>query len=165
MPQTFEQDHEAANASQPRTATDCSTPQSDISVKQEQNSPLLQRRSLDPMGLRQVRHPSPIPEQDEAHSDTYSVKQVESIPEDSMGFTDARSLSMGSNALSSVSSAEQGSDLIPNSSGADENMLLQKEEDDDDVLDDEMMDGDLENNSNQTPAERAAARRKMKRFR
>jgi hypothetical protein len=161
LPQGFEEDHEVETPSQPRTAT----LQSDVSVKQEQSSPLLQRRSLDPMGLRQARHPSPILEQDEAHSDTYSVKHVDSVTEESLGFTGARSLSMGSNALSSVSSAEQGPDTTTSTTGVDDSNLLQKEEDDDDVLDDDMMDADIEPNSSQTPAERAAARRKMKRFR
>ncbi|KAI9149268.1 Homeobox-leucine zipper protein ROC1 [Paramyrothecium foliicola] len=165
VPQAFDQEHEMINSTQPRTAIDSNTPPSDTSVKQEQNSPLLQRRSLDPMGLRQVRHPSPIPEHEEGSNGNFPLKQGEGASEESTAFTDARSMSMGSTALSSVSSAEQGSDLLQNAGGPDDSSLLQKEEDDEEMLDDDMLDGDAEQNPNQTPAERAAARRKMKRFR
>lgn len=130
------------------------------------SSPLGHRRSLDPLGLRQPKPPTPIQEQAETHGDQYAQKAAESVREESLVSTETQGLSLGSNPLSSVSSAGQGSE-IP--SGQPGNEAQGGVKDEEEILDDEEMiegDGDGETPTQpQTAAERTAQRRKMKRFR
>lgn len=153
------------SSAQPRTtATDANT--TDINVKCEENSgsPLCHQRSLDPLGLR--KQPSPIREHQEPQNEPYPVKSAESIPDESLASTDtATGVSMGSNPLSSVSSAGPSQDGHPPQQVAGEGQ--EHKEDEEDIVDDEEMgDGDGEMPAQpQTAAERTAQRRKMKRFR
>lgn len=154
----------------PRSA-DTNPDAMDIEPKTEStpplNSPLGHRRnSLDPLGLRR-KQPSPIPEQQEPQGEYYSHKTSDSVKEESLNSADTPGLSMslGSNPLSSVSSAGQGSDLPPSQSG-NEDQLNKQDEDDEVIDDDDLIDGEGEGTGQpQTAAERTAARRKMKRFR
>ena len=150
---------------QPRSAANDAL---DISPKTEHNtlsSPLGHRRSLDPLGLRQHKPPTPIPEQSEQQEDIFAQKAAESVKDESLVSTDTPGLSLGSNPLSSVSSAGQGPDMPTGQSGNEEG--IPKQEDEDEVIDDDDMiegEGDVSTQP-QTAAERTAARRKMKRFR
>lgn len=123
------------------------------------------RRSIDAMGLRQQRERSPTAENSAAHGESYAHKAAESTHEGSVGSRDTRGMSLASNPISSGSSAGQGPELPPSQSGNDDHSS--KQEDDDEVIDEyEMAEGDGEAALQQmTPAERTAARRKMKRFR
>ncbi|KAK4155944.1 hypothetical protein C8A00DRAFT_13065 [Chaetomidium leptoderma] len=130
-----------------------------------ETSPLGHR--LDPLGLRQPKQPSPIPEQPENQADQYPPKVAELTHEESSTSTETPALSLGSNPLSSVSSAGQGSETAPSHSG-NEGQAIVKEEDEEVVDDDEMIEGEAEGEAQgqpQTAAERTAQRRKMKRFR
>lgn len=129
------------------------------------SSSLSHRRSADAMGLRQHREQSPTAEQSAAHGELYAHKAAESANEGSVASRDTRGMSLGSNPVSSVSSAGQGPELPPSQSGNDDQSG--KQEDDDEVIDEyDMTEGDGEAALQQmTPAERTAARRKMKRFR
>ncbi|KAI3390994.1 hypothetical protein diail_8276 [Diaporthe ilicicola] len=152
---------------QPRSAAETSSSM-DVEPKTEPDTlspPLSLRRGADPLGLRQQRQPSPIAEQSETPGDVYAQKAAESLKEDSVASADTPGMSLGSNPVSSVSSAAQGSELPASQSGHDDQVA--KQEDDDEVIDeDDMVDGDTEAALQQmTPAERTAARRKMKRFR
>lgn len=150
---------------QPRSAGD---PQAmDIDPKTDSSTlspPLDQRRSADPLGLRPHRQPSPIPEQSENQGNMYAQKAAESANEGSVTSADNTSgMSMVSNPVSSVSSAGQSSELPPTRARSDEPVC--KQEEDDDVIDDDDIDGEVDGTQEMTPAERTAARRKMKRFR
>ena len=152
---------------QPRSASEASSSM-DIEPKTEPNTlspPLSLRRGADPLGLRQQRPPSPIAEQSETQSDVYAQKTADSLKGDSVASADTPGLSLGSNPVITVSSAGQGPDLPVSQSGQEDQ--VPKQEDDDEVIDeDDMVDGDTEAALQQmTPAERTAARRKMKRFR
>ncbi|KAL1881888.1 hypothetical protein Daus18300_000942 [Diaporthe australafricana] len=152
---------------QPRSAAEASSSM-DVEPKTEPDTlspPLSLRRGADPLGLRQQRQPSPIAEQSETPGDVYASKAAESLKEDSVASADTPGMSLGSNPVSSVSSAGQGPELPVSQSGHDDQVT--KQEDDDEVIDeDDMVDGDTEAALQQmTPAERTAARRKMKRFR
>jgi hypothetical protein len=163
--QSYEQSNDNSEAAQPRTTGGSGT-QLDVTVKDEQSSPLRHQRSLDPLGLRQTKQPSPIPEQPEQQGgETYASKAVESVHDESLVSADAPGLSMNSNPLSSVSAAGQGPDIPATHNGIEGDAV--KPEDGDDVLDDEdMVEGEDEGTSQpQTAAERTAQRRKMKRFR
>lgn len=71
-------------------------------------------------------------------------------------------MSMGSNTVSSVSSAGQSSEF-PGQVPGDDSV---KQEDEEEEIDDDDIDGDGDGiTAEMTPAERTAARRKMKRFR
>jgi hypothetical protein len=125
-------------------------------------------RALDPLGLRAPKAESPAHEMPESRSGVYGIK-AESTQEDSLVSTDTPGLSLGSNPLSSVSSAGQGQENAQ-SQAANDDATLGKDEDDEVLDDDEMLeadgDGDGEGSTQpQTAAERTAARRKMKRFR
>lgn len=135
------------------------------------SSPIRHRRSLDPLGLRQQRGPSPIQEQPEPQDEHYSQKASESIPEESLVSTETPGMSIESNPLSSISSTGQGVDM-----GAEhqdlEGQAGVKDEDDEILDDEEMLEGEGEGEGEgdvppqpQTAAERTAQRRKMKRFR
>lgn len=129
------------------------------------SSPLGHRRSLDPLGLRQPKPPTPIQEQSEQRGDVYSQKASESIHNESLVSTDTAGISLGASSLGSGSSAAQGQDMQGGQSG-NEDPLGIKEEDDDVVEDEDMVEGEGDApNMPQTAAERTAQRRKMKRFR
>lgn len=152
---------------QPRSAPDTSSAM-DVEPKSGTStlSPSLnQRRSTDALGLRHQRQQSPNAGHSAAQGELYAHKTSESTNEGSVGSMDTPSMSLGSNPVSSVSSAGQGPELPPSQSGNDEQSS--KQEDDDEVIDEyDMAEGDGEAALQQmTPAERTAARRKMKRFR
>jgi hypothetical protein len=155
---------------QPRSATTSTNPLDIENMKSETvslGSPLSHRRSLDPLGLRQPKAVSPIPEQPETQGEQYVQKPAESVPDESLASTETPGISVGSNPLSSVSSTGQGSE-IPSAHQENDGQVAVKDEEDD-ILDDEEMleaDGDGEAPAQpQTAAERTAQRRKMKRFR
>lgn len=130
-----------------------------------EDSPLDHR--LDPLGLRQPKQVSPIPEQPENQGEQYQSKAPELAHEESSTSTETRGMSLGSNPLSSVSSAGQGSETAPSHSG-NEGQAVIKEEDEEVVEDEDMIEGEVDGDSQtqpQTAAERTAQRRKMKRFR
>lgn len=154
----------ADSQTQPRSVAATSN-SLDIEPKQEP-SPTGHR--LDPLGLRQPKQQSPIPEQPENQGEQYAIKAAESAHEESLGSTETPGISMTSNPLNSVSSTGQASD-IPPSQPANESSSAVKEEEDDVLEDEEMAEGDGEGGDApaqpQTAAERTAQRRKMKRFR
>jgi len=124
------------------------------------------RHSLGP--LRQEAQPPPIIERpDSAPVDCGS--QVNNDTRDdslvSPGSTALSLGSLGSNPLSSASSAPTQQGTLANNEGGDTQIDMKEEEDEDDD-DDEMLDAE-EGGSTvpQTAAERRAERRKMKRFR
>ncbi|KAK3378219.1 hypothetical protein B0H63DRAFT_240527 [Podospora didyma] len=122
---------------------------------------------LDPLGLRQPKQESPNPDQSEIQVEQYAQKSAESVHEESLASTETPGLSLGSNPLSSVSSAGQGSDAAPGHSVNDVQSGI-KEEDEEVMDDEEMVEGEAEGEvppQAQTAAERTAQRRKMKRFR
>ncbi|KAK4229797.1 pah2 homeobox protein encoded by the pah2 protein [Podospora fimiseda] len=157
-------DHSDSQA-QPRTVAAPSNAL-DIEAPKQENSPLLGHR-LDPLGLRQAKQPSPIPEQPENTGEQYAHNPTESTNEESVVSTETPGMSLGSNPVSSISSKGPGPEALSNQSG-NERQIAVKEEDEDVIEDDEMGDGDLDGESQpqpQTAAERTAQRRKMKRFR
>lgn len=132
----------------------------DIEVK---NEGLSHRRSLDPLGLRQQKPPTPIQDQSQSHGEAFAQKAAESVHEESLLSSDTPGLSLTSNPLSSVSSAGQGPDMSSNHGSGD---ILGKEEDEDVIDDEDMVEGEGDVTAQpQTAAERTAQRRKMKRFR
>jgi hypothetical protein len=137
-------------------------------LPKRESSPLSHR--LDPLGLRKPKQPSPIPEQPETQGDQYAPKAAESAHEESLVSTETQSISLGSNPLSSVSSAGQGSETATSQPGNDGQAAV-KDEDEEVVLEDEeMIEAEAEGEGEaqpqpQTAAERTAQRRKMKRFR
>ena len=148
--------------SQPRSVA---APANTLDIKPEQESSPIGHR-IDPLGLRQPKQPSPIPEQPENHGEQYAAKAAESVHEESLVSTETPGISITSNPLSSVSSTGQGSDMPP-SQTADAQVPI-KDEDEDVLEDEEMIEGDAEGEvpaQPQTAAERTAQRRKMKRFR
>ena len=157
--QHFEQSNDSSEAPPPRSTGSGGGP---LDMK-EPHSPL--RHRLDPLGLRQAKQPSPIPDRPDASGEAYAAKAAESVQAESLVSTDASTLSMASNSLSSVSSAGQAPE-IPASHARNEGDAP-KQEDEDEVVDDEdMVDGEGEASSQpQSAAERTAQRRKMKRFR
>jgi hypothetical protein len=165
--QKQEHNHVSPGSSQPRSVTARGQGQPDLQAKDDAGSESSRRRSLDHLGTRQARRPSPIPEQDEVHGDGYTVKTSEPPSHDEPRLsTGPPSLSVGSNPLSSVSSAGQASELLPTPTDESTTQHKDDEDEDDDLVDDEMLDCDPEQLGRpQTAAERAAARRKMKRFR
>lgn len=171
-------DHVASSAdntdsqAQPRSAPAPGNPLEIDTTKSEGNSlssPLGHRRSLDPLGLRQAKPPTPIQEHTEVPGDQYVQKADESAHEESLVSTETPGLSMGSNPLSSVSSAGQGPEIPPSQPNNDVQNAIKDEEE---VLleDEDMIEGDGDGDGDaptqpQTAAERTAQRRKMKRFR
>lgn len=147
---SYEHGHQASPSdaeaqAQPRSAADASGSM-DIDSKSDRHtlSPSLShRRSEDPSTQRQLS-----PNQGEM----YAQKAAEE------GFV----TSAASNTVSSVSSAGQVSDVPSHTQGDDQ----VKQEDDEELLDDDDLDGEGDGiTAEMTPAERTAARRKMKRFR
>lgn len=150
---------------QPRSVAAPSNPLDLVVPKQEPSS--LEHHRLDPLGLRQPKQPSPIPEQPENQGEQYAQKAAESVLDESLVSTEATGMSLGSNPLISVSSTGQGPEATVNHTTNDEQNPI-KEEDDDVLDDEEMMEGDGDGDQPpvpQTAAERTAQRRKMKRFR
>ena len=148
---------------QPRSVTTTNNAL-DIDLKQE-GSPLEHR--LDPLGLRQPKQPSPIPEQPENQGEQYAAKAAELSQEESLASAEAPGISMTSNQPGAVSSTGQAAE-IPASQPVSDSQSMVKEEEDDVLEDEEMIEaeGDGEAPSQpQTAAERTAQRRKMKRFR
>ncbi|KAL0943988.1 Homeobox-leucine zipper protein HDG11 [Colletotrichum truncatum] len=155
----FSQAYETGNdASEPRTT--------DIQTKQEPNTGADNRGPADPLGLRQVKQPTPEdePEVQQQQQQTPQEKRqesvektVEPVAQDNMASTETQSVTMASNP--SPASGDMPSIQIDNDDGS-----LSKDEDDDVLDDDDMLD-DGEGGAPQTAAERTAARRKMKRFR
>lgn len=122
----------------------------DVDLKQEPNA-LRQRHS----GGGHTQ-PSPIAEQVENDGELYARKAADSANEGSVASAENQGMS---NPVSSASS-----DAPANQVRNDDQVC--KQEEDDDVIDDDDMDGDGESGTQEmTPAERTAARRKMKRFR
>ena len=137
----------------------------DADAPKPENSPLGHR--LDPLGLRQPKLPSPIPEQPENQGEQYAQKTAESTHEESLVSTETPGMSLGSNPLRSVSSTGQGSEVAPSHSG-NEGQVSVKEEDEEVLEDEDMLEGEADGDAPpqaQTAAERTAQRRKMKRFR
>lgn len=136
---------DAGTQAQPRSAAD-SSGSMDTDSKSDRNTlspPLRHRRSEDPSTQRQLS-----PNQ----GAMYAQKAAD----------EGSVTSAGSNPVSSVSSAGQVSDMQSHIQGDDQ----VKQEDDDEELDDEDLDGEGDGiTAEMTPAERTAARRKMKRFR
>ncbi|AEO56334.1 hypothetical protein MYCTH_2301118 [Thermothelomyces thermophilus ATCC 42464] len=156
----------AESPAQPRTVVAPSE------APKAEGSPLGQR--LDPLGLRQTKQPSPIPEQPENQEEQCPSKAPELTHEESTTSTETRDVSLGSNPLSSVSSAPgQGSEAgAPSQSGNEGQPAAVKEEEEEEevVEDEEMAEGgeggtEAQPQQPQTAAERTAQRRKMKRFR
>jgi len=166
--QPFEPGNDNGEAAQPRSATGSNPAQLDVTVKEEQHSsPVGHRRSLDPLGLRSAKQPSPIPEHGDAQSEQYSQKPSEPTQGDgAVPPTEAQVPQDSMNSASATVGAP-GPDMAISHGGNAESSGI-KEEDDDVVDDEEMMEGagDGEGGSQpQTAAERTAQRRKMKRFR
>ncbi|KAL2157224.1 hypothetical protein VTH06DRAFT_6360 [Thermothelomyces fergusii] len=174
----------AESPAQPRTVASSSE------APKAKGSPLGQR--LDPLGLRQTKQPSPIPEQPENQEEQCPSKASGLTHEESTSSTETRGVSLGSNPLSSVSSASgQGSEVGgPNQTGNEGQPATAKEEDEEEEVmeDEEMAEGreggeageggqggqgeqgeregtEAQPQQSQTAAERTAQRRKMKRFR
>ncbi|KAF6819814.1 Homeobox-leucine zipper protein HDG11 [Colletotrichum sojae] len=151
FPQGYETGNDASEASQPRTA--------EVQTKQEDN-----RGPADPLGLRQVKQPTPEDEPEEQLRQQQQLKQEQRqksaekmagpISQENMASTETQNASMASNPTGQEAPAIH----------VDDEASLSKDEDDD-VLDDDDMLEDGEGGQPQTAAERTAARRKMKRFR
>ncbi len=160
----------ADSQTQPRSATAPSNPLDIEALKSEPGSitsPASHHRNIDPLGLRQPKPPSPIPEQAENQGEQYAQKAAESAHEESLVSTETPGLSLGSNPMSSVSSASQAPEVTSRQPG-NEVHVPPKDEEDDIVDDEEMIEGEGDGDSQpqaQTAAERTAQRRKMKRFR
>lgn len=139
---------------------------SDNAQAQQQSNtrPVLQHRhSLGP--LRQEAQSTPnIERPDSAPGD---ISQPTNIPtrDDSLVSPESTDLSLGSNPLSSASSAPTQQGIQANTEGTGVDGEIKEEEDELDD-DDEMLEAEVEEGAPpQTAAERRAERRKMKRFR
>ena len=125
--------------------------------------PLEHRHSLGP--LRQEPQPAPIIERPDSAPSICGNPANSIARGDSLVSTESTALSLeslGSNPLSSASSAPVQQATIANDEGEDISVELKEEDDDED--DDDMLDIE-EGAAPQTAAERRAERRKMKRFR
>jgi hypothetical protein len=119
------------------------------------------RHSLGP--LRQEPQPAPIIERPDSAPGDCGNQVNNPTRDDSLVSTESTALSLGSNPLSSASSAPVQQGTLANNEGENTNVELKEEEDEDDD-DDDMLDVE-EGSAPQTAAERRAERRKMKRFR
>lgn len=133
------------------------------------SSPLRHRHSLDPLGLRHHKAPSPIQEQREPQDEHFRPQKPrdESNTEDCLASTENTG-----NPLSTISSAGQASELPEDSHHDNDGESAIKDEDEEILEDEDMLEGDGEGDGEgdaterpQTAAERTAQRRKMKRFR
>lgn len=157
--------HSAPQA-QPRSVADTGGAM-DIEPKTKTRAlspPSSQRRSAGDLGSRQRKQQSPAAGTSAAQGEPYSRKAAEPINKDPVASSDTPGMPLGSNTVSSVS-AGQGPELPHSHLGNDGQSS--KQEDDDEVIEEyDMTEGDGEAALQQmTPAERTAARRKMKRFR
>lgn len=146
-----------------------STSLSDNSENQQRSStrPTLEHRhSLGP--LRQDPQPAPAAERpDSAPPGDCGHQSSKNTRDDSLVSTESTALSLeslGSNPLSSASSAPAQQGTVANNEEGDIQAEIKDELDDDELEDDEMLDAE-EGSVPQTAAERRAERRKMKRFR
>jgi hypothetical protein len=134
------------------------------SRQQDSTRPVSEHRhSLGP--LRQEVQPAPLIERPDSAPGDCGTQVTNSIRDDSLASTESTALSLGSNPLSSASSAPAQQGTLANNEGGD--MLIEpKEEEEEEDDDDEMLDAEVEEGAPpQTAAERRAERRKMKRFR
>ncbi|KAF4838033.1 Homeobox-leucine zipper protein HDG11 [Colletotrichum tropicale] len=156
----FSQAYETGNdSSEPRTSAGANT-QIEITTKSESTAD--SRGPVDPLGLRQVKQPTP---EDEPELQQHTLKQeqrhnsvekmADAAPQEAMASTETQSVTMAS--APSSTAGDVPTVQIENDEGS-----LSKDEDDDLDDDDMLDDGD---GTPQTAAERTAARRKMKRFR
>jgi hypothetical protein len=125
------------------------------------------RHSLGP--LRQDPQPPPAIERPDSAPVDCSSQTNNTIRDESLVSTESTALSLGSigsNPLSSASSAPPQQGTLANNEDGDNQVELKDEEDDEDD-DDDMLDPEEVGGSTvpQTAAERRAERRKMKRFR
>ena len=137
------------------------------SQAQQQSStrpPLGHRHSMLP--LRQDAQPVTKPERRDSAPGDCGIQMDESARDGSLAPTEpALSLdSLGSNRLSSVSTAPSQHSMLGNIEGGDMQGDIKDEDDDEELDDDDMLDAD-DGGVPQTAAERRAERRKMKRFR
>lgn len=130
-------------------------------VKKEQDSSEGLRCTGDPLGARNVKHPSP-----EEGQSIFAEKTVGFGRGDSSASTDPFPRSSGPNHFRTVLSTDEALETGPGRYEQDVKDLVTGEEGDFEVDDDEPIGGDGESTGRpQTMAERLAARRKMKRFR
>ena len=140
---------------------------SDNNQAQQQNRsrpPLEHRHSLGP--LRQEPQPAPVIERPDSAPGDCGNQVSNPTRDDSLVSTESTALSLGSlgsNPLSSASSAPAQQGTLANNEGDNVSVELKEEEDEEDD-DDDMLDVE-EGSAPQTAAERRAERRKMKRFR
>jgi len=124
------------------------------------------RHSIGP--LRKESQSTPTIERPDSAPVDSSIQTNSALRNDSLVSTDSTALSLGSlgsNPLSSTSSAPTQQGTLANIEGEDTQPDL-KDEDDEDDDDDEMLEADEGSSAvPQTAAERRAERRKMKRFR
>ncbi|WYZ38849.1 hypothetical protein EsH8_III_000763 [Colletotrichum jinshuiense] len=165
--QAYGAGNDSSDSSQPRTTSGAS--QLDIQTKQESSNGLDNRGAADPLGLRQVKQPTPEDEpeerqqqqqQQEQRQESQSLeKTAETAPQEIAATTDTQSMAMASNPASLAEQEAEAATIQ-----IDHDDASPSKDEDDDVLDDDDMldDGD---GLPQTAAERTAARRKMKRFR
>ncbi|KZL66530.1 homeobox domain-containing protein [Colletotrichum tofieldiae] len=159
--QAYGAGNEASEASQPRTTAGAPT-QVEIQIKQDPNAGLDSRGAADPLGLRQVKQPTPEDEPEERQRQQQQQQQQEQRQESQPLETTPQESAAEMQSQTMTSSMEQEAEAAAAHMDHDE-ANLSKEEDDDVLDDDDMLDdGD---GTPQTAAERTAARRKMKRFR
>lgn len=145
-PQTYGHGQPASGSvggqAEPRTAADASGAM-DLDAKSDANS-------LSP-ALSQRQQPSPNADKAQNQGELYAAKAAESASEAPAVPADAKA-------------ARNRSASSPGERRSEDQVCKQEEEDD--VIDDDDMDGDVDGiTAEMTPAERTAARRKMKRFR
>ncbi|PSS00763.1 hypothetical protein BD289DRAFT_458359 [Coniella lustricola] len=145
---------------QPRSAAESGS--MDIDSKPESSVPspsLSQRRADSVLGLHSQRQLSPMSVQSENQGEMYGKKAGNSTMEDSVRVAEAATNqnTCGSSASSAGQTMERPVSQIRDDSAC-------KQEDDDELIDDDEVD-EADGAHEMTPAERTAARRKMKRFR
>lgn len=145
---------------QPRSATESGG--MDIDPKSEGSIPspsVSQRRGDSVLGIHSQRQLSPMSVQGENQGELYAKKAGESTNKESFH---AAGPTSNSNAMSSSITTSGHNMERPASQTRDDSTC--KQEDDDEVIDDDEVD-ETDGTQEMTPAERTAARRKMKRFR
>lgn len=156
--------NDAASQQRPSSAHNSTLDSTNQTNQSNLNSPMSHHRILDPLGLRQPKAESPVHEQPDVQGASYAIK-AESAHEESLASAGSHGLPLGTNAIGSVSSVDQGRETT-SAPGGNEESTIGKDEDDEVLDDDEMVEGEGETTAQpQTAAERTAARRKMKRFR
>ncbi|KAF4978658.1 hypothetical protein FZEAL_5001 [Fusarium zealandicum] len=122
-----------------------------------------QAHALTPVSADQRGLPLSEPRHLGAQDERYATRFMTSGRGDSAS-TESGNTPTGSKTMESMISGHQASEMPLSQPGQVANPGLLRDEEEDDLDDEDMFDGDGEH-SNQTAAERAAARRKMKRFR